>query len=485
MRRLRSIHITAVLSGLLIAAPTTAQRYRWDFNLNGGWGMTSAAIDDDEPAFSQGSLGFDNNWQMGGQLGFWFSRQVGMRANFSYMASPFMQGDGVTLFDDVNLWSGTGDVLIRFTEPRSRWSGAEWLPYFAIGLGAHWVNPPGDAYIAADEIDDDLPDQGLEIEGTSGVPIVCRLGACTGPASLGFPGIGGVPVPDTRTLFLKEGTSLAVLIGLGVDIRLAPSFALRVEAGDLVWDAPLDEVQQRENVTNMVRPTSDAGRPIHQFYATLGLNVLFGLDSPPRPVAVVRLAPPPPPPPPAPRPEPRREPPPPVRRAPPRRPAPAPPPPRPTTEDITVCVIDPSVRSGVRMITAQRSLATGDTSMIRRGNVRTANDAEWYVRGAPFEIGSGPNRMVYQISGAARTLSAGNLTLLGTVDGLGVYTDRGSLRPPLGNLAPGTDLERLVAESQSVYNAVDAIERLYVPVRATGCVFHALVKQTQIRKKTP
>src|SRR5688572_23708970 len=123
---------------------------------------------------------------MGAQLGFWFSRQVGMRANFSYVASPFMQGDGATLFDDVNLWSGTGDVLIRFTEPRSGWSGAEWLPYFAIGLGAHWVNPPGDAYIAADEIDDDFPDEGLEIEGTAGVPIVCRLGACTGPATVGF-----------------------------------------------------------------------------------------------------------------------------------------------------------------------------------------------------------------------------------------------------------------------------------------------------------
>src|SRR5688572_455077 len=198
---------------------------------------------------------------MGGQLGFWFSRQVGMRANFSYVASPFMQGDGVTLFDDVNLWSGTGDILIRFTEPRSRWSGAEWLPYFAIGIGAHWVNPPGDAYIAGDEIDDDDDDfdDPLEIEGSSGAPIVCRIGFCFGPSTPGFPGIGGAPVADTRTLFLKEASSFAGLLGLGVDLRLAPSFAIRAEVGDLIWGAPLDDVEQRENVFNVVRSFDGVG----------------------------------------------------------------------------------------------------------------------------------------------------------------------------------------------------------------------------------
>ena len=490
MRCLRSIPIASVIFSIAVTAPAAAQHYRWDFNLNGGWSITSAVLDDNDEAFNNGALGFDNNWQGGAQFGYWFSRTVGLRANFSYVSSPFMQGDGATLVDKVNLWSGTGDVLIRFVQPRRSWSGAEWLPYFAFGLGAHWVNPPGDSYVAVDEIDNELPEEGIEIEGPSGQPIVCRLGSCFGPATPGFPGIGGIPIPGTRTLFLSEGTSLAALIGLGVDIRLAPSFALRVEAGDLVWDAPLDEVEERENVSNLVRPISDAGRAVHQFYATLGVSVLFGLDSPPRPVAVIRAPAPPPPPEPAPR---REPPPPPARRPPPRRPAPPPPRPRPTTEEVSVCVIDPGVRSGVRMMSAQRSLSTGDTTIARGGSnvplaralgsVRTANDANWYVRGAPLEIGTGPNRILYVVSGAARTLSPGNLTLLGTVDGLGVYTNRSSLRPPLGNLAPGTDLDRLIDQSRSVFNALDSVETVYVPVRATGCVFHALVKQSQILKK--
>ena len=478
--KLRWITCAALLLLGAYARALDAQPYRWDITLNGGWGITTAALGDDGLGFNQGSLGFDNNWMFGGQFGFWISRRVGVRLNGSYTSTPFMQGDDLTLFDDINLWSGTGDLLVRFVEPRPRWSGTEWLPYFTAGLGAHWVNPPGDHYIVAEEFDDDFPEEPLEIEGPTGVPIVCNLGLCRGPASPGFPGIGGIPVPGTRTFFLEEGASLAGLLGLGLDLRLAPSFALRLEFGDLIWDAPFDEVAQRENLELVVRPLSDVVSTVHQFYATLGASVLFGLRSEPRRERVVVLpAPPPPPPPPPARPAPRPRP----------RPAPPPPRPRPTSEDISVCVVNPSVAGGLQMITAQRSLTTGDTTVRGRSlssvssSIPVAEDADWYIRGAPFEIGDGQTRLLFTVTGSAQTLSPSALVYIGTVNRLPVFARRSGIPAPLDRLGPSTDLSQAMAQSASIHNALNRTPMIYVPLQATGCVFLALVQQEAIRKK--
>jgi hypothetical protein len=207
---------------------------------------------------------------------------------------------------------------------------------------------------------------------------------------------------------------------------------------------------------------------VHQFYATLGLNVLFGLRPPPMPVAIL--------PPPAPAP-----------------PPPPPPPPPPTTEDITVCVVDPTTRNGLRTITAQRHLASGDTTIVRDGSavelsglvagIPVANNANWYVRGAPFEFGRDPNRLVYLNVGNARTIDPNTLAFLGTVEGLPVFAYRSGLPTPLENLGPNTDLSRLVADSKDAFTAVESVTTLFVPLQPTGCVFQSLDKQVNVRKK--
>jgi hypothetical protein len=458
MRVLYKAGIAAMALALFGSAPVVAQDYRWDANINGGWGITGAVLDDD--AVLAESLGFDNNWQLGGQLGYWFNRTIGLRGNLSYTGTDFMQGDGINLYNDVNLWSGTADLLFRFIKPRREWSGAEWLPYAALGAGIHWVNPPGNSFIIAEEFDDDIDDP-LEIEGPSGVPIVCRSGVCSGPSTAGFPGIGGIPTTDQRTFFLKEGSSFAGLIGLGVDLRLSPSFAFRFEVGDLMWDAKLEEVETRENFFSVVRGTGEVGNTVHQFYGTVGLNFPFGLEVP-RTVAVAPAPPPPP------------------------------PPPAPTTEQITVCVLDINAGGGLRTVNALRKLDTGDTIVVRNGEptplraavgtVPIAADASWFIRGEPLTIGADKTKLMYLSVGTPQTLAAENLAFLGTVDGMPVYADKSAAVSPLDVLGPNTDLSKAVVESKNVYTALDNVKTVYVPMNTVGCLFQPLERQAPVRK---
>ena len=470
MAALRGATVALPMLLLLTALPLQAQHYRWDLSVNGGWSITSGALSGDklqtfaDDAFEGESLGFDNNWIYGAQLGYWFSRSVGLRANLSYMDTGFHQGDGTNLFDKVNLWGGTGDVLIRFAKPRENWSGAEWLPFVALGIGANWVNPSGDNWLVVNELDVDEEDGFIEreLEGNSGVPIVCRLGLCAGPSTPGFFGVGGIPDINDRTFFLREGSSLTGLLGLGTDLRLSPSFALRLETGFRFWEAPIDEVVQQENLENVLFPLSEGvGGTVSQFYATLGLNLLMDLRPKPIPVAIA----PAPPPPPAPRP--------------------------PETEDITVCLVDAT--SGVARVDAKRYIASGDTTILRNGVetrlsdatalVQVAGTADWYVRGAPLEIGKAPKRVAYVTTGAARVIEPSDLRQVGTVNGLQVFVDPDDIEDPINAINPTVDLNRLLEESADAFRVMDTIKVVYVPLQANGCVFQAMQKQEEIRKK--
>ncbi|MGH7463404.1 MAG: hypothetical protein ACREMA_20540, partial [Longimicrobiales bacterium] len=162
-------------------------------------------------------------------------------------------------------------------------------------------------------------------------------------------------------------------------------------------------------------------------------------------------------------------------------------------EEITVCVVDPTYAQGLRTITATRNLSTGDTTVVKNGNrmslseamgnVPVAGNAAWYTSGAPLEIGSAPHIFKYLTVGGTRNIEAGELAYIGTINGIAVFADRLTLAPGLANLGPNTDLSRLVMESADARTALETVSVIYVPVQATGCVFQALQKQVEVRKK--
>jgi hypothetical protein len=456
----------------LVTMPVAAQFYRWDFTVNGGYSWLTGDILDradfdfddvfDNNVLNRDNVSLGNGGTVGAQLGYWFTKRIGLRANFAYTDSDIERHDIFDFFDgvngpfdfnlfdhDVNLWSGTGDLMIRLNTPRTRWDGFEWLPYVALGLGAQWINPAGDDFFVVDDIDIDLDDDDdlvFDVSGHSGIPLRCSVLIQT-------------------CAFLEEKSTLAGLVALGMDLRFSPNFSARLEFGDRIWESPVKEVFQDDLFPFVFEEIGDLGSTVNQLYLTAGLSYLFGLVEPPRRVVV----------------------------APPPRPAPPPPPPPPATEEITVCVIDPTYAGGVRNITATRNLTTGDTTVMRNGdkvplsqitaNVPTVSGSPWYISGAPFEIGMAPNRLLYVSVGGARMIEPSDLAYLGNVNGLPVFADRMTLSPGLTNLGPNTDLNRIVVESADARHALEQVNVIYVPLQPTGCVFQALQKQVEVRKK--
>jgi hypothetical protein len=169
-----------------------------------------------------------------------------------------------------------------------------------------------------------------------------------------------------------------------------------------------------------------------------------------------------------------------------------PPPPAPTTEQITVCVLDINAGGGLRTVNALRKLDTGDTIVVRNGEptplraavgtVPIAADASWFIRGEPLTIGADKTKLMYLSVGTPQTLAAENLAFLGTVDGMPVYADKSAAVSPLDVLGPNTDLSKAVVESKNVYTALDNVKTVYVPMNTVGCLFQPLERQAPVRK---
>jgi hypothetical protein len=157
-----------------------------------------------------------------------------------------------------------------------------------------------------------------------------------------------------------------------------------------------------------------------------------------------------------------------------------------------VCVVDPTSAEGVRNITATRNLTTGDTTVMKNGssmslssalgNVPVAGNADWYIRGAPLQIGMGPKPLQFTPVGGERHIEASQLAYLGTVNGMPVFADRSTVAPGLTNLGPNTDLNRLLTESEDARKAFESVSVLYVPTQPSGCAFTAVQKVQEVRK---
>ncbi len=427
----------AVLGTLLLplaAAPASAQSWKWDLSLGGGYSWFSSILDEeDAPGLTEdNSVGFNAAPFLGAQLTFNVSPRFGIRVNGTYADTEF-ESDDVTYLDHVNLWSGTGDLLFRFKQPADEFMGMEMLPYLALGAGLKWINPAGPS-IECDDVD--------EGESFDCAPI----------------NVAG------STFAVAEKSTLMGLVGLGADWRFSRNMALRTEIGDRMWDAPIHAVDLTGATTD-----EDVGGMVHELYGQIGLAFLFGVARP----EVVAIAPPPAP---APTPTPVAE----VRR-----------------DAISVCVIDPTAPGGIRMQSAtliegrDTVITVGGSDRPFResvGNVMVASNADWYVRGQPLLMRVGNRNVEFATYGTARTIEARDLSFLGTVNGVPVYADRDEVADVIDELnelnraQAGTDLGEILDENKDLREELDDVKVVYVPLYSTGCVFQGVQRLEEVRK---
>jgi hypothetical protein len=441
----RSVLVAAIFIGVPIVV--SAQAWKADIGVNGGFSWYSESLDD-EVAGPEGAR-FKAGWLLGSQVTFWPSSKFGLRANMTYSYRPMVSdGDIPALEDNVlhgsmNLWSGSGDLLIRLRQPNESWLGRETLPYIALGLGGKWVNPAGDFYTCVDN------EEGKEWDCAPIFPT-------TGPLAVG------------------EQKVLMGLVGLGADFRLSPSSALRLEINNRMYKPQVYNGAAANAANQIVLPQGDAlvSQLTHEVGAQLGFHFLMGLARPPQ----IVVTPPPvqPPPPPA-------------------QPAPAP-----REDAITVCVVDLSATGGLRMQAATFRHAQGDTVITVGGEVRplrtsvgqvmVARNAGWLVRGEPLEMTVNREVVRFTPYQTAQYIEASRLVYLGNVNGFPVYADRDEVADvitPLNTARAGrtdADLGTLLAGHTAARNTVTGVSYLYVPLDPYGCVFQPVQRLEDVRK---
>jgi hypothetical protein len=447
MRKLSRVGLAAALLVPVVAAPATAQSWRFDFGVNGGYSWYSNAMSSDETGLTgdNDDVKFEAGPLLGSQLTFWLSPRIGLRANATYADRDLVNSNDSdtqgSLVPHVNLWSGSGDLLFRFATPNEEFAGTEFLPYLALGVGAKWHNP------ATDWID---CNDATENKTWSCAPFTA------GPSEFA----------------LGEQKVLMGLVGLGSDIRLSRGLALRLEVNDRMWKPQIYAAEQAANVVQLPNGDELVSKTVHEIGAQLGLHFLMGMARPE--VVAVAPAPLPPPPPPPAQPEPPRE------------------------DAISVCVIDPTSPSGIRMQSALFLHATNDTVVEMNGNrvplrqsvgqVQVARTADWYVRGEPLTLKVGEHQLQYLTYQGATQIPAEQLTFIGTINGFPVYANKAEVADLEADLAElrtarnSNNLEDLLDERNDVRGELEDIKLLYVPLEPTGCVFQTVQMLEQVRK---
>ncbi|HEX6134292.1 MAG TPA: outer membrane beta-barrel protein [Longimicrobiales bacterium] len=444
MRMISRVAMTTALLVPMVAGPAAAQNYRWDFGVNGGYAWFSDLLDGEDitptGAAELDDTKFASGLLLGAQLGFWARPNIGLRLNGTYADRPLEAGD-TELIGNVNLWSGSLDLLWRFAEPNTDWMGTEVLPYLALGLGGKWINPAGDAFACIDDEDGD--------EVACGPFDVSNGTVVAGPFGL------------------PEQTRFMGLVGLGTDVRVSPNFALRLELNDRIYKPQVYALDP----TDFSFGGESIGKTVHEIAGQVGLHLLFGLARPEVVSVVPAPAPPPPPP---------------------------PPPAQPVEEMVSVCVIDPTAPNGVEMRTAYFRPATRDTVVIVNGErvaltnsfgpVMTVRDADWYVRGEPLVLRVGTERFEYVSYQGSRFIEASRVVYLGTINGYPVYADRDEVADVVDELndlraARATDdLGLILAERNDLRDEINDVTYLYAPVEPVGCVFQALQPMEPVQK---
>ena len=448
----RAIWMVPILA-VLVAAPASAQRWKWDFGVYGGYSWFSPMLTEEDTGLQDDAAGaevhFDAGWLAGVQLGFNLRPGLTLRVNTRYSDRPVVGADIDTndFVTATNLWAASLDLLFRLRQPAEEFAGMEMLPFLALGLGAKWMNPGFDNFTCNDV---------QESEAFACVPFV------TG---------GPIGSANSRSWAIGEKNSLMGLLGFGIDWRLGRSFMLRTEINDQIYSPQVYQAQ-RVSPTVWNLPNEDnQSKLVHEVAGTIGLHFLMGVEPPPAPVVV---APPPPP------------------------PVTPPPPPAPREESITVCVVDPTAPGGIRMQTATL-VESRDTFVVVGGNrtrigqavgtgVRVATGADWYVRGQPLVMSVGTQRVEFTTYGGAQRIAGQDLAYLGTVNGFPVYADRDDVADVINELnelnrtRPGTDLGVILNEQRVLRTNLEDVRMFYVPVYPYNCVFQGVQRAEPVTK---
>lgn len=426
---MRTMLRSAALLGLglaMAAGPLRPQGYRFDLGPGGGYSWLSRSL---EPAGGNVRLGDGVSGRFQGTA--WLLPSVGMRANVAYADRPLTVG-GKTAIGDVNLWSGTWDLMLRMKPPAESFTGPEVLPYVVVGAGAEMIAPAGA-----------LP---LELVG--------------GKAVKGAPFAAG-----TETYYLRRRLTFAALAGVGTDVRLTPRFALRAEVGDRAFEPSIDRVALATTGTYQ-RLEAGVASITHEGYGELGLHVLAGLRAPP---AVALAAPPP------------------------EFVEPAPPV---ETVTRICFVDPGGVRAMrvVEAIVREESHDTLVVVNWARRPVRIvlpdvplAAAAPWYLKGEPLRIPMGEERAEFVPFGVAHVVSPGDVVQVGTVAGLPVFAGAENAAAIVAaleaeGLTPLDDLAEAGAAAPAIGRALEAAGTLYVPLSTRGCVVQPLQRVETTRK---
>jgi opacity protein-like surface antigen len=450
MRMFNRGAFAAAALAAMVASPASAQQYRWDFGIKGGYSWYTQSLEQDRTN-NDGIVRFGHGPLVGAQLTHWNRNRLGLRLNFDYqdrsIDSHPLGGSGTReVWDDVNIWTATGDVLFRFAEPTQTWTGAQVLPYLALGLGAKNHHPPRSPFTISEQ------------------------GATTGTQAAVFTPRNSAGQPVGPVIGMPSSWRLTGLVGLGADLRVAPGFAVRVEAFDRIFRPALDLLvaqQPGASPTNWNRVPDNqnprASQLTHELGLSLGLHLVTGLIPPP----IVSMPTPPAPPPVA--------------------PPPAAPPAAPREDRIMVCVIDPAAPGGIRMQEAWFRQQQRDTVVEVGGqrvalrtqvtDIPTAARADWYVRGEPLAFMVGTRRMEFQTWQTPRQIEANQLTYLGRVNGVPVFADRDEAQRFATQLQTARaaradhELTQILAGDRVLRDAVADLAALWVPMQPVGCVF--------------
>jgi hypothetical protein len=454
---MRVVSRVAILAALLVPMATgslSAQSWKWDWNINGGYSKYSDMLGESNTGVTAADVHFKSGGLGGTQLTIWPASKLGIRFNGTYADRPVTASDVfVNQFansglNHVNLWSLSGDLLLRFKSPAEEFTKMEMLPYIALGVGAKWHNPSGDSYTCNDTA-----------EGKSW--------ACAP-----FTVSNTVNTAGPVNYALAEANTLMGLAGLGADWRISRGMAIRTEIGDRIYDPRIHQLATAVPVGttfNTADSDEDVSKTVHEIYGQVGLSFLFGVA---RPAAVAVIAPPP-------------------------EPAPVTPTPTITRESISVCVVDPTATGGIRM--QQATLVAGRDTVITVGGtdqpfsssvgtVSTTSNADWFVRGQPLTVNVGKAKWEYVTYGSTRNINSSDLAFLGTVNGMPVYADRNEVKDVLNELNElnaaqnRKDFGDVLDEHKDLRGALDDIKVLYVPASSTGCVFQAVQRQEEVRK---
>ncbi|MGH7575437.1 MAG: outer membrane beta-barrel protein, partial [Longimicrobiales bacterium] len=259
MRMLVRVATAAALSAV-VAVPASAQFWRADIGINGGgtwWSNLMSSGDDvfdvngNQQALGE-SLHFGDRigWITGAQATLWITNRFGIRANATYSDAPLEITSG-RISDDINLWSGSGDLLYRFVRgPHEEWQGFEVLPYIAAGAGAKWINPAGHGA--------NCFDSGAVGDSESCLPFLVDLDGVT-------PGI----------LALNKSTRFMGLIGLGTDLRFARHWSARIEVDDRIYKPEIfafDNCVGAPPFDCIDRFDGNVSKTVHEVSATAGIH---------------------------------------------------------------------------------------------------------------------------------------------------------------------------------------------------------------------